>query len=293
MGHGVRVSPALDLCHGRGSSRRAGSGAAARALPCGGFTLVELLLVIVMATLVVISLQQTIFSQQRFLRQSRSLLERHDALRTVAAVLSHDLREAIVSDGDLTVLSPDSLQVRSPVGFAVACAVDEGRRRLALSGMSGRIDRTVGDSVMIYHPSGGWIVTAVRRLNPRRPAMTCPYAGGATPDVTVEVFASIAGVPAGAPVRAFRPYDYHLEAADGALWFARTDVAGTEILAGPLASDGTGLLVELLDSLGQVTAIPASAARVRITAVADADEARRGTDPIRRDTITVTVGARR
>jgi type II secretory pathway pseudopilin PulG len=291
MGHGVRLSPALDACLGRGSRRRAGCGTAVRTLPCGGFTLVELLLVLVMATLVVISLQQAVFSQQRFLRQSRSLLERHDALRTVAAVLSHDLREAIVSDGDVTVLSPDSLQIRSPVGFAVACAVDESRQRLALAGLSGRIDRTVGDSLMIYHPTG-WIVTAVRRVNPGGATMNCPYAGGSTPDVTIQVFGSIAGVPAGAPVRAFRPYDYHLEAADGAVWFARTDVAGTEILAGPLASDGTGFLVELLDSLGQVTAIPASAARVRITAVADADEARRGTDPIRRDTITVTVGAR-
>jgi hypothetical protein len=252
---------------------------------------VELLLVIVMGTLVVISLQQAVFSQQRFLRQSRSLLERHDALRTVAAVLSHDLREAIVSDGDVTVLSSDSLQVRSPVGFAVACAVDEPGIRLALSDLSGRIDGTVGDSLMVYHPAG-WIVTQVRQVNPAGVPMTCPYAGGSAPDVTVEVFGSIAGVPAGAPVRAFRPYDYHLAPADGAQWLARTDVAGTEILAGPLASDGTGLLVELLDSLGQVTAIPASAARVRITAVADADEARRGTDPIRRDTITVTIGAR-
>jgi len=251
---------------------------------------VELLLVIVMATLVVISLQQAVFSQQRFLRQSRSLLERHDALRTVAAVLSHDLREAIVSDGDVTVFSSDSVRVRSPVGFAVACTVDESREHLALSGMSGRIDRTAGDSLMIYSPTG-WIVTQVRRVNPRN-RLTCPYAGAATPEVVVQVFGSIAGVPAGAPVRAFRPYDYHLAVTDGAQWLARTDVAGTEILAGPLASDGTGFLVELLDSLGQVTAIPASAARVRITAVADADEARRGTDPIRRDTVTVTIGAR-
>jgi hypothetical protein len=247
--------------------------------------------VIIMGALVVLSLQQTIFSQQRFLRQSRSLMERHDALRTVAAVLSHDLREAIISEGDLTVVSSDSLMVRSPVGFAVACEVDSSRDRLALTALSGRIDMTTGDSLLVYHPSG-WIVTAVRRVNPGGPAMTCPYAGGTAPDVVVRVWTSVLGVPAGAPVRAFHPFMYHLEAADGAQWLARSDVSGTELLTGPLASDGTGFVVELLDSLGQVTAIPADGARVRITAVADADEARRGTDPVRRDTITVTVGAR-
>jgi hypothetical protein len=251
----------------------------------------ELLLVIVMGTLVVISLQQAVFTQQRFFRQSRSLIERHDALRTVAAILSHDLREARVSEGDVTVLTSDSLRVRSPVGFAAACAVDPSRERLALSGMSGRIDRTAGDSLMIYNPAG-WIVTAVRRVNPGGTPLSCPYAGGSTPDVRVRVFGSIAGVPAGAPVRAFRTYTYHLVLDSGAQWLARSDMAGTEILAGPLASDGSGLTVELLDSLGQVTTVPASAARVRITAVADADAARQGVDPIRRDTITVTVGAR-
>ncbi len=246
---------------------------------------------LVLGSLVAVSLQRAILSQQRFYRQVRSQMERQDAVRTTAAILAYDLREAVLGAGDVTVFSSDSFRVRSPVGLGIACTTHTGRRWLALTGTSGRVDRTTGDSLLVYHPSG-WIVTRVRRVNPRGPRLTCPYGGGVAPDVVVRTFARVDGVPAGATVRAFHSFTYHLQTVDGAPWLARSDSRSTEILTGPFASDGSGLVVELIDSVGQVTGTPASAARVRVTAVLDADEGRRGVDPFRRDTLVLSTGVR-
>ena len=69
-------------------------------------------------------------------------------------------------------------------------------------------------------------------------------------------------IPVGAPVRTFRRHTYHLGGNGGALWLARTDAAGTEMLVGPLL--GQGLRFRLMDAAGLPTDRPDEATGLEV-----------------------------
>jgi prepilin-type N-terminal cleavage/methylation domain-containing protein len=231
-----------------------------------GFTLVEMLVVVVLGTVVAAGLYRVLTTQQRAVRHQNEVASVHDVFRVAAAVLAADLREANPADGDLGGLSPETLSVRSPVGFAVVCAVDTVNARLGLVGVRGRVDATPGDSLLVYRPAG-WIVRAVTAVDPGGlPPLACPYAGGPPLERTVRVAGSVSGVPVGAPARAFRRTAYHLAQDAGFWWLARTDPGGTEPLVGPTAPGG--LLFLYVDTLEQPAASVAAVARVDVRLVA-------------------------
>jgi prepilin-type N-terminal cleavage/methylation domain-containing protein len=236
----------------------------------GGFTLVEVLVVIVLGTVVAAALWNVLRYQQRFYRTERTAVLQHDALRLAAAVLTADLIEASGTGGDFVAIEPDSVSLRSPVGFGIVCAVDSASDRLGLFDISGRHTAEIGDSLLIYHPDG-WLLRKLDEATfSSEESLKCPYAGGPTTEVAVRVEGgSLEGVPVGAPVRAFHRYTYRLERDGTGWWLARAEGDSAEILAGPFSGDGSGLQFTYLDAAGEVTDDPSRIARLDLMLVAE------------------------
>ncbi len=222
-----------------------------------GFTLAEVLVTIVLGSVVAGALYQVLVYQNRFYAHERAAAVRHDALRTARAILATDLMEASGSEGDFGSLTADSVSLRSPVGFGVVCAVDSINGILSLIDVSGRIEASGGDSLLVYHPNG-WLVRAASQAGTGIGTSSCAYANGYSVERAV-VTSGITGVPIGAPVRAFHRYTYSRQQDGISWWLARTDGSGTQVLAGPFSSDSSGLHFVFRDQNGQPTT---NAARV-------------------------------
>jgi hypothetical protein len=160
-------------------------------------------------------------------------------------------------------------------------------RNLGLFDVTGRVSASAGDSLLLFHPAG-WLVRAVEEINPSSAAsLACPYSAGPAIQMSVRVHASVAGVPVGAPIRAFHTYTYRLEQEGDSWWLARLDGVGSELLAGPFSAGTSGLQFAYVDSAGQTTTDPARVARVDFALVAE-----NGSISTRRDTLTLSVRPR-
>ncbi|NIR45711.1 MAG: prepilin-type N-terminal cleavage/methylation domain-containing protein [Gemmatimonadetes bacterium] len=252
-----------------------------------GFTMAELLVVIVLGTIVVGALYQVLVYQQRLYTNEQVMTVRHDALRLAANVLAADLMEASASEGDFQTLEPDRLSLRSPVGFAVACGVDTLSSSLSFIDASGRFSAAAGDSLLVYHPAG-WLVRSAGSASEASDAGPgCAYSGGPTARGSLSVAGSINGVPVGAPIRAFHRYTYSLQQDDGSWWLARDDGSNVDLLAGPFAGDGSGLTFVYRDESGAETSDPNSLVRLDMRLVSQAPGGIQS-----RDTLTATVRLR-
>lgn len=250
-----------------------------------GFTLVELLIFFVLASLIAASLYQVVRFQQRAYRQQNETVARHDALRLASAVLIGDIAEASGGEGDFGAIAGDRIAVRSPTGFGIICAHDPSDRRIALTDVTGIVGASAGDSLLVYHPDG-WLVRAIQDVNPQSASsLTCPYDGGEAPEMTLRLTGSVSDVPVGAPVRGFRRYVYRLEQVDNAWWLVRDDGSTAWPLAGPFAGD-SGLALTYFDSIGQATTDPARVALVDLAIVAETAVSGK------RDTLAVSVRPR-
>lgn len=252
-----------------------------------GFSMAEMLVVIILGSIVAGALYQVLIVQERLYTGGRVATVRHDALRLAASVLSADLMEASASENDFDKLESDQLSLRSPVGFGIACGIDSIGSRISVIGAEGRFSASGGDSLLIYHPDGWLVRGADVRAPTAEPGPGCGYMGGPAAQWTVMVDGSIVGVPVGAPIRAFHRWTYRLEQDGEAWWLARDDGVSTDLLAGPFVGDGSGLSFVYLDENGQVTDDPARLVRLDLTLVAQVPGGIQA-----RDTLTATVRLR-
>lgn len=235
-----------------------------------GFTLIEVIIALTIASVVAAAIYGALYSQQRFYRKQRTITTTHDALRLASATLMTSLMEAASGDGDFSAIEPDSIGVRVPVGFAIVCATDPVTRSLGLTDVHGRISATGGDSLLIYN-AGNWIVRAIDGA--ATVVLACAYSGGASIQGAIRVDGPIDTVPIGAPIRAFHRYTYRLVQDGDEWWLARGDGNRTDVLSGPFLGDGTGLGFVYRDSVGQVTIDPALVSRVELTVAAEGSSA--------------------
>lgn len=250
----------------------------------GGFTLVEVLVALAIAGLVAAGLHRLLLQHRRFYSHVEATALNHDVLRVAWAVLTADLREADPGAGDVALLAPDSLRVRSPVAFGIACATHPATDRVAL--LEARGSWGPGADSVLVHGTSGWRATRVVAREPPGPPLACPYGSGT--EAVLELAGGTADIRPGDPLRAFRSRVYHVTAQDGARWLARSDQGGTEILAGPLSASG-GLRFRLLDAAGAATADPAGAERVELVVRA---ESLLSPGAPRRSSLSVAVKAR-
>ncbi len=95
-----------------------------------GFTLIELLLAMTLTAILATALVRILLSDSRFVSQQDSMMAARNTARAAQNVTSVELR--MVSDGGLIAAAPESVQVRVPYAFGVACGISGGARIASL-----------------------------------------------------------------------------------------------------------------------------------------------------------------
>ena len=107
-----RVSPRLN----RRTRRRTDQPARRR-----GFTLVELMMVLVIGACVAAAVGQVLRRQQRFYANAATLVGQRVHLRDATGILPGELRALAPGAGDVLAFSDSSLDIRATIGTAIAC----------------------------------------------------------------------------------------------------------------------------------------------------------------------------
>ncbi|HTT68191.1 MAG TPA: hypothetical protein VMF70_09190 [Gemmatimonadales bacterium] len=89
-----------------------------------GFVLAELLVAMLIAALIGVSLTQLVISQSRFVALQGAIMQARGGARAALNVMAGDLR--MLSDSGLVAAATDSVTVRVPYAFGVACTQVSG-----------------------------------------------------------------------------------------------------------------------------------------------------------------------
>jgi len=195
-----------------------------------GFSMPELLVVIVLASLLVFALLQGLLGQRRFFEAQRSESQRGETVRLAAAVLGSALREVDLTAGDAEILAPGQVRFRMPLGLALVCGTDNNGSRVGAVALEGAWSAAPGDSVKLLR-TGGLAAHAVVRIDPPSNQVACVASGvgmilrldARTPDAVVA-----------SPARLFRSQILEVGPLGGEHWLFRVDGVTRERILGPL-----------------------------------------------------------
>jgi prepilin-type N-terminal cleavage/methylation domain-containing protein len=259
-----------------------------------GFTLVELLIVVMLGAIILGAAVQSLVTQERTHRATGEMIRGQDALRIALGVLETELREvtsssaAAAGGSDLLVATPDSLKIRAQRKLAIVCSVHPSDRRIFIWSPSPRDTLVDLDSLVLFadglpETSTDDVWLPARVSQKQAAAVACPPRPVPSPTSTQRVDlamldgTSLSGtyldrVRPGAPIRVFEEVTYGLYEFDGewGLGMRRASEPGTvHMIVRGLAGPGAGLILSYLDNTGAViTADPiptATVAGVRIT----------------------------
>jgi prepilin-type N-terminal cleavage/methylation domain-containing protein len=262
-----------------------------------GFTLVELVVVIVLAAIIMGGAYQSLITQGRAHTRTTEVIRGQDALRAALGILESELREAATT-GDVAIIGlrdivravPDSLTVRAPRAVGFVCEIHNNDKFVMVWTLGERDRFALGDGAFLFVQAGPtvtqdhWRAGLVEQVQnssvncPTRPAGT----NGAVQRLKIAGLGGGAGfgggsvdlapIQIGAPVRGFNQVTYSLFE-DGDTWFLgrhRGPNTEPDTLIYGLAGPGEGLSFSYLGSDGDpLTADPVppdAVAGVRITA---------------------------
>ena len=225
-----------------------------------GFTLVELLVVIVIGAIVLTAVYQTLITQERSIRQSYAIIGTQQNVRTAIQVIGADLREVSATDNDITAATNNSISLRALRKAGVVCAADATNGWLDVAELG---DPFLGgltpDSVWIYNdganPMSGLDDTWTRALinNVSNPTGVCTGNPVSTNVRRLHIASSLTGVAAGALIRSFTPVSYALVNSGGKGVLQRTQDGTTVNLVEDLATTANrGLVLTYWDTTGTV-----------------------------------------
>lgn len=98
--------------------------------PSAGFVLAELLVAMVIAAIIGVALTQLVISQSRFVALQSGIIQSRGGARAALNVMARDFR--MVTDSGLVAANPDSVTVRVPFAFGVACTQISGKTIVSL-----------------------------------------------------------------------------------------------------------------------------------------------------------------
>jgi prepilin-type N-terminal cleavage/methylation domain-containing protein len=239
-----------------------------------GFTLVELLVVVVLGSVVVLSAYQVLTTTARVYAVNGARALGQQTLRGAVEILSNELREISTPGGDLITMSSNSLRIRAQRAFGVVCNVDYSAYPPQLTAFRIGPAFQAGDSVLIYHDNdpdissddvwhGGPIsavdTTVTCQGNPAQ-VLSLPFVG------TVAAGNSPDSVRAGAPMRGFEIYTYGEVNIDGDTYLGRQGSGNNSVvpLIGPVQPEG-GISFRYLDDVGDVTTVESDVAQIEVT----------------------------
>lgn len=248
-----------------------------------GFTLVELIIVVVLGTLVLAAAMQVLVTNQRTYTAQTAQIQAQQSTRSAMDVLFGELREISARGGDLLSMSTHSLKVRAMRKFGVVCGVSASSPPVLTVTKVGDWF-AAADSVFIFADNqtnissdDDWVdayVTAVDTSSVTCGSTTAQRLsfGGQSGKFTAPGGDS---VRTGAPVRSFALYTYGLGTWNGKTYLGRLGSTGGGGLlgassekwvpmVGPLrATDGVEFVY--LDSIGNVTTTATEVRQIRVT----------------------------
>ena len=89
-----------------------------------GFTLVELLVVVVLGGLMILAIYQVLITNTRVYAANNAQVQGQQSLRAGLDVLFSELREVSAEEGDIIGMGPDSVTIRASRAFGLVCATD-------------------------------------------------------------------------------------------------------------------------------------------------------------------------
>jgi prepilin-type N-terminal cleavage/methylation domain-containing protein len=265
-----------------------------------GFTLTEMMFVLVLFGLVAGVTMRIIVRQQKFYSSTTDLMAMRNTLRDVGEAMPSDLRGISSIGGDILAMSDSAIDFRLATGISVLCSI--GATRLTAVIPPTTLSRQNGISVWLAAPTTGDIayvydegaasvvsddvwdqVTLAAALS----AGSCPtYTANATEAAAAQTitFAAAlnANVPVGSVIRFYRRAKYKLYQPNAGAWYlgyqdCPAGVCGTmQPVSGPYLAysatpASTGLRFIYRDATGAVTATPAQVARIDIIAKAQTE----------------------
>lgn len=268
-----------------------------RSRPRRGFTLAELMIVIVLLAIVGGTVTRVLAKQQRFFRSTSDLLDLRSQLRQASGAITADLRGVSAKGSDIVAITDSSIDFRQTFGSSVVCAINSGGGQIVLPPVtlaSGAVltnwmtAPVQGDSLIVLDENttnevvdDKWQGDSIKAISAA--ANTCPTGSGNLTSVSdagsysyaLDLATNLAStVKVGAPVRFFRHAHYSLYQASDANWYlgyCTPDCATTPIqaIAGPFlpynASGTGGLTFKYYDATGAATTTLANITRIEIT----------------------------
>lgn len=216
------------------------------ARPRGGFTLLEMLIVIVLLGVVMGGMLTLLVRQQRFYASARELIDMRSNVRQALGVLPADLRGVSSVGGDIYAMSDTSLHFRATFGSTVLCSITVAggntivippqtlARRNTLT--SWLFQPVIGDSLFIYdegpeigNQDDSWRRFAITNFVAVTGVNGCPQIGTTAliqaADATQQSYqltlsANLGtAIRVGAPIRFFRRVKYNLHQAGDSKWY--------------------------------------------------------------------------
>lgn len=276
-----------------------------------GLSLVELLVVMVVAGIVVGATYQVLTTNQRVHTTQQERAQAQETLRASMDVLSYELRGASTVEEDLLTMEEDQLEVRVPQAFGLFCEPpshpSDDEREGLVRVMTGEFRDDDDQAAFLFasdeEGDSGWhegqIQTAETAALPDHCTPEDPDAEGQSLWVVGGAIGAITSedreILAGYPVWAFKTFEYTVEECDGASYLTRRDVSGgsggdceTRRLVGPVRPQD-GVRFEYLQADGTETTDPSEVARIRVTVHAERPG---GGGQLVTDSLTVTIQPR-
>jgi prepilin-type N-terminal cleavage/methylation domain-containing protein len=266
-----------------------------------GFSLVELLIVMVILAVLMTCVMTIFVQQQRFYSDSAAIIETRSSTRDAAYVLESDLHSLSPRSKDIYSMGSKFVEFRSQVGSSVVCTVDVARTTITVPPLNVTTGAALtswlsapasGDTILIFDPgSTSGSVTDTFKVYTLTAApttgATCPNATGltttggeATQGYTFKVTPALtATTTVGSPIRIVRKAHYEIYQETGGSWYlgfydcvpSRVPVCNAlQPVSGPyippnVAGTG-GIVFTYRDSTGAVTGDVTLVRRVDIAA---------------------------
>jgi prepilin-type N-terminal cleavage/methylation domain-containing protein len=137
-----------------------------------GFALAELLVALVIAGIIGIALTRLVVSQARFVSVQGGMMQARSGARAALNVMAEELR--MVSDSGLLAATRDSITVRAPYGFGIACGYNAGRTIVGLLPADSAGYASASNSGVAWRDSlGNWRYLDAVAVSAGAPTTTC------------------------------------------------------------------------------------------------------------------------
>lgn len=242
-----------------------------------GFTLVEMLVVTVLAAITLAAVYETLIVQEQTYRAGGAMIQDQESLRTALGILEAELREvgtmggSAVGGSDIAVATPDSVVFRAQRKIAFICALSRSSQWIVTYSLSDPF--VSGDELMLFvdgdslrYQDDSWSTATVSSSTSTSDA-GCEAKWPGVPLEKVQLTGhDLTGVRVGSPVRSYEWVTYGLYSFGPLGWGLgrHGQNESPTFLVGGLAPPGQGLAFQYFDGNGQPTTVGSQVARMTI-----------------------------